>query len=197
MWPTACDCAPLAHSCNRASGERGRDGWSCNLREPMPYKLSSRRAVDAHSWDSSMIIHVEATAAVYLAFALPGSACVWLVSRRPITSAVIGSACAMVATSALKHVLPFNYWAHANDLIIGPFFQLKLLTHPIEAALSLLFHVGLPVVFMWFVNRTFTRTPPLNCCQQCGYGLTGNVSGICPECGTEIRPRSNNADDPH
>ncbi len=24
------------------------------------------------------------------------------------------------------------------------------------------------------------------CCQACGYNLTGNVSGICPECGTAI-----------
>jgi hypothetical protein len=26
-------------------------------------------------------------------------------------------------------------------------------------------------------------------CLKCGYSLTGNVSGTCPECGTEIRPR--------
>lgn len=25
-----------------------------------------------------------------------------------------------------------------------------------------------------------------NCCVQCGYNLTGNVSGICPECGRPI-----------
>ena len=24
-------------------------------------------------------------------------------------------------------------------------------------------------------------------CQKCGYNLTGNVSGVCPECGTEIQ----------
>ena len=23
-------------------------------------------------------------------------------------------------------------------------------------------------------------------CRECGYNLTGNVSGVCPECGTEI-----------
>lgn len=23
-------------------------------------------------------------------------------------------------------------------------------------------------------------------CQKCGYNLTGNVSGVCPECGTKI-----------
>lgn len=26
-------------------------------------------------------------------------------------------------------------------------------------------------------------------CIKCGYDLTGNVSGVCPECGTEIDPR--------
>lgn len=29
------------------------------------------------------------------------------------------------------------------------------------------------------------------CCQQCGYSLIGNLSGVCPECGTEVaKPRS-------
>jgi hypothetical protein len=33
------------------------------------------------------------------------------------------------------------------------------------------------------------RTPlyPPGHCQRCGYDLTGNESGICPECGTETR----------
>jgi hypothetical protein len=26
------------------------------------------------------------------------------------------------------------------------------------------------------------------CCAHCGYDLTGNTSGICPECGTAIAP---------
>jgi hypothetical protein len=25
-------------------------------------------------------------------------------------------------------------------------------------------------------------------CVSCGYDLTGNVSGVCPECGTSIKP---------
>ncbi|UCC29745.1 MAG: hypothetical protein JSU86_16260 [Phycisphaerales bacterium] len=27
---------------------------------------------------------------------------------------------------------------------------------------------------------------PAGYCRKCGYDLTGNVSGVCPECGTEI-----------
>ena len=28
------------------------------------------------------------------------------------------------------------------------------------------------------------RPPPPHCCPTCGYDLTANVSGVCPECGT-------------
>lgn len=30
------------------------------------------------------------------------------------------------------------------------------------------------------------RGCPPNCCNECGYDLTGNTSGICPECGASI-----------
>ena len=30
------------------------------------------------------------------------------------------------------------------------------------------------------------RRRPTNLCAECGYNLTGNVSGRCPECGTSI-----------
>ncbi len=39
--------------------------------------------------------------------------------------------------------------------------------------------VGLPTVVAWYRDRRF---PPENC-QACNYNLTGNTSGICPECG--------------
>lgn len=32
------------------------------------------------------------------------------------------------------------------------------------------------------------RPIPSHCCQQCGYDLTGNVSGVCPECGMDRQP---------
>jgi hypothetical protein len=31
--------------------------------------------------------------------------------------------------------------------------------------------------------RRLRRRPPTNTCGGCGYDLTGNVSGVCPECG--------------
>lgn len=39
--------------------------------------------------------------------------------------------------------------------------------------------VALPTAFLWWRDR---RVPPGHCL-QCGYDLTGNTSGVCPECG--------------
>ena len=41
--------------------------------------------------------------------------------------------------------------------------------------------VAIPTAFLWWRDR---RLPPPGHCQRCGYDLTGNVSGRCPECGT-------------
>ena len=47
--------------------------------------------------------------------------------------------------------------------------------------------LALPTAFLWWRDRR--RTPPGHC-QTCGYNLTGNVSGICPECGTPVPQRA-------
>lgn len=39
---------------------------------------------------------------------------------------------------------------------------------------------GLPAAYLLWRNRR--SIPPNHCC-TCGYDLTGNVSGVCPECG--------------
>ena len=41
----------------------------------------------------------------------------------------------------------------------------------------------IPAIFLWLADAQ--RIPPGHC-QQCGYDLTGNVSGRCPECGLAI-----------
>jgi hypothetical protein len=54
----------------------------------------------------------------------------------------------------------------------------------------------LPLV--WLANRcrkTLFRLVdryriPAGCCRHCGYDLTGNTSGVCPECGTPVRQRA-------
>ncbi len=43
---------------------------------------------------------------------------------------------------------------------------------------------AVPTACLWWLDRP--RIPPGHC-HICGYNLTGNVSGVCPECGTKIR----------
>ena len=57
------------------------------------------------------------------------------------------------------------------------------------------------VVPLWSLQAVFLTVPTLwtwrtlkrrrlirqGCCRKCGYNLTGNTSGICPECGTPLR----------
>jgi len=42
---------------------------------------------------------------------------------------------------------------------------------------------AVPTIWLWYRDRR--RLSPDHC-QHCGYNLTGNVSGTCPECGTTI-----------
>jgi hypothetical protein len=52
-----------------------------------------------------------------------------------------------------------------------------------------------PMAYVWILAR---RVPGLGRCQKCGYDLTGNVSGRCPECGTEVgASRATSPDEPN
>jgi predicted RNA-binding Zn-ribbon protein involved in translation (DUF1610 family) len=48
--------------------------------------------------------------------------------------------------------------------------------------------VAPPTVYLWWI--AYRRRVPASHCQHCGYSLTGNTSGVCPECGTVISPAS-------
>jgi len=43
--------------------------------------------------------------------------------------------------------------------------------------------IAIPTAFLFYRDR---RCIPPGHCRKCGYDLTGNVSGICPECGTVV-----------
>jgi hypothetical protein len=47
----------------------------------------------------------------------------------------------------------------------------------------LLVVIAIPTAFLWVRDR---RRFPRGHCQACGYNLTGNVSGVCPECGRKV-----------
>lgn len=48
---------------------------------------------------------------------------------------------------------------------------------------NLVLLAGTPTAYLCYRDR---RRIPIQCCQACGYDLTGNTSGICPECGNKI-----------
>jgi hypothetical protein len=50
--------------------------------------------------------------------------------------------------------------------------------------LFILFWVLLPVVVFGIVRSKIVRSPTH--CARCQYVLTGNTSGVCPECGSKI-----------
>jgi hypothetical protein len=52
--------------------------------------------------------------------------------------------------------------------------------------LILLFSLA-PVLTLYRGYRRYRREGA-KCCLKCGYNLTGNVSGVCPECGAEVEP---------
>ena len=49
--------------------------------------------------------------------------------------------------------------------------------------------VALLLLTLWLWHRGRRRPRPGHC-RRCDYDLTGNVSGVCPECGTPIPPRA-------
>jgi len=53
--------------------------------------------------------------------------------------------------------------------------------------------LGMPIgILVYRVISSYHRRYPAGFCQICRYNLTGNESGVCPECGTpiaaEVRP---------
>ena len=46
----------------------------------------------------------------------------------------------------------------------------------------MLLPVAIPTYILWRRDRP----KPEGCCQECGYDLTGNESGVCSECGKPI-----------
>jgi len=46
---------------------------------------------------------------------------------------------------------------------------------------------AVPSVLLWVAVARHRRLRP-GFCTRCGYDLTGNTSGVCPECGTPLLP---------
>jgi hypothetical protein len=50
------------------------------------------------------------------------------------------------------------------------------------------FMAAMPIIFGYIasIGRRMARVPDHPVCRACGYNLTGNVSGRCPECGARV-----------
>jgi hypothetical protein len=73
-------------------------------------------------------------------------------------------------------------------LAIAPCANLLILVFMNAAATRELRKAGLQVRFMGVDPEELQRVLDPNLCNTCGYDLTGNISGICPECGRPVPP---------
>lgn len=80
------------------------------------------------------------------------------------------------------------YWIAQHPLSLQP-----LLEAPINMIVPAASALAGRYVIIWALERRATRLLREHLislgqaiCLKCGYDLTGNVSGICPECGTEV-----------
>lgn len=81
-----------------------------------------------------------------------------------------------IAFAVLWFVLPGALYVLKRYLYPGtPTSILLLYLLPFVAVVA-----GILVVYWRRTRRRFDT------CQQCGYNLTGNISGVCPECGTAM-----------
>jgi hypothetical protein len=108
-----------------------------------------------------------------------GSMVVEYPSTRPSTSVRFLRAEYTSSEQAFAHFpevggIPDRYVSYPS----GSWLRLPLLY------LFILFAV-LPCIWSWRTIRDWRRHPEGHC-QSCGYNLTGNTSGVCPECGTAL-----------
>jgi hypothetical protein len=76
-----------------------------------------------------------------------------------------------------------------HNMLLWPVF--RRFTNPIVGSLSRIeVPLGIPLLLCVFtiilLVQLDRRHRPPGHCQNCGYDLTGNVSGRCPECGTAV-----------
>jgi hypothetical protein len=117
-------------------------------------------------------------AAIYIAWAI-----LW--SPRPsfgrvVKIVAVGQAAVLCAATFLWMVVPWDEWT-------GTTYELRGIESPL--VFLIVFLTTMPWCSL-VVAGLLKRTPepmrdPLMC-RECRYNLTGNVSGVCPECGTRI-----------
>jgi len=96
----------------------------------------------------------------------------------------------------------FGRLAPARALLYATVFAtavtvVPLLFGPSTAILPMvasLYPIPICLTVAWLLRLRNSNTASPNCCKECGYDLTGNTSGVCPECGEKARPPAGLAD---
>jgi len=78
------------------------------------------------------------------------------------------------------------WWGTLNE-IAGPESGFTVIGPVLPAALPFVI-LAAPWVVRRAVQARRDRCERCGRCRSCGYDLTGNVSGVCPECGTPLPP---------
>ena len=116
----------------------------------------------------------------------------WVVSVRYAFGYVGSSACVYFESGAYSMFATRGQWPAEGWLGIGRS-RWPVIWRPEAPALLLMMPLWMPlsgaVIPTVFLCRRTLRSPPGHC-QTCGYNLTGDVSGVCPECGTPIAASS-------
>jgi hypothetical protein len=104
---------------------------------------------------------------------------VWIGSLLAVWLTTIWMAAALPRSGGLIALFVLTSWMPAVNLLV--------LLYVNRRVIQALRRAGLRVGFMGVKDEDVVRRLSPYLCLTCGYDLTGNVSGICPECGKVVR----------
>jgi predicted amidophosphoribosyltransferase len=115
----------------------------------------------------------------------------WLFNIASVLSLLLS-----VAAIVLWTISPWDVWLRAGSISSGDG-KIGLFTYRAAPQLPLMLSIHywiLILLFLWFPvlwlldqhHGLPARRRLRGLCGKCGYNLTGNTSGVCPECGTPI-----------
>ncbi|GJM26413.1 MAG: hypothetical protein DHS20C16_28280 [Phycisphaerae bacterium] len=100
-----------------------------------------------------------------------------------IFSATAWSVVSLADTMGSRLKTPEDWWLGA----LIPLFQIVAAVLLIRKAADVFRESNIKVTFWGADNEQVRRQVAGLLCTQCAYNLTGNESGVCPECGTKIK----------
>lgn len=108
-----------------------------------------------------------------------GAGVIWVGTLLAVVLATIWMSAALPHRAALIILFVLTCWM--------PMVNFLVLLYINNRATRVLRRAGLRVGFMGVKDDDVVRRLSPYLCLTCGYDLTGNVSGICPECGSVVR----------